>query len=282
MKRFLLFLCLSVSISIFAQTAEKKDSIPQKKWKFSTKITFLLNQSTFLNWTAGGANTIAGNININQEFNYKKDNWNWNNKILSTYGLSYVDEKGTRKTDDRFEYNSLLGYKSKNNWFFSFFNNLRTQYSRGFDYTKEPNLAISDVFSPAYLSFGPGMLWKKSENQFINIAPSTSRFTFVSDEFSGNFGVDEGKNSSFSLGFNLSSYYKFNVAKNITMENIVALYADYLDKPQNIDVDYQINFLMKINESLSTNLGFHTIIDDNASTRIQFKQLFGLGLNYII
>ncbi|WP_299834164.1 DUF3078 domain-containing protein [uncultured Tenacibaculum sp.] len=282
MKRFLLFLCLSVSISVFAQTAEKKDSIPPKKWKFSTKITFLLNQSTFLNWTAGGANTIAGNININQEFNYKKDNWNWNNKILSTYGLSYVDEKGTRKTDDRFEYNSLLGYKSKNNWFFSFFNNLRTQYSRGFDYTKEPNVAISDVFSPAYLSFGPGMLWKKSENQFINIAPSTSRFTFVSNEFSGNFGVDEGKNSSFSLGFNLSSYYKFNVAKNITMENIVALYADYLDKPQNIDVDYQINFLMKINESLSTNLGFHTIIDDNASTRIQFKQLFGLGLNYII
>jgi hypothetical protein len=25
---------------------------------------------------------------------------------------------------------------------------------------------------------------------------------------------------------------------------------------------------------------FHTIIDDNSSSKIQFRQLFGLGLNY--
>ncbi len=281
MKRFLWFLCLGLSISLFSQTEKKEDSIP-KTWKINTKITFLLNQSSFSNWTAGGANTVAGNLNVVQDLNYKKDNWNWDNKIISNYGLSHVDDKGTRKTDDRLEYNTLVGYKSKKNWFFSFVTNLRTQFTKGFDYKKEPKVVISDAFSPAYLSFGPGMLWKKSKTKYINIAPSTSRFTFVSDEFSGNFGVEEGKNSSFSLGFNLSSYYKFNLAKNISMENIFALYSDYLDKPQNIDIDYQINLLMKINKYLSTNLGFHTILDDNASTRIQFKQLFGLGLNYII
>ncbi|SNR13935.1 DUF3078 domain-containing protein [Tenacibaculum jejuense] len=282
MRKVLLFFCLSVSFFVFSQEQEKKkDSIP-KDWKFNTKITFLLNQSTFSNWTAGGANTVAGNINIVQDLNYKKDNWNWDNKITTNYGLSYVDDKGTRKTDDRLEYNMLLGYKSKNYWYFSFLSNLRTQFTRGFDYTKDPKVVISDPFSPAYLSFGPGMLWKKSETKYVNITPSASRFTFVSDKFSGRFGVDEGKNSSFSLGFNLSSYYKFNLAKNISMENIFALYSDYLDQPENIDIDYQINLLMKINKYLSTNLGFHTIIDDNASTRVQFKQLFGLGLNYVI
>lgn len=280
MRRVLLFLHLGLCCTVFSQN-EQKDSIPQK-WKFNTKVTFLLNQSTFSNWTAGGANSVAGNINIVQDLNYSKNNWNWDNKISSSYGLSYVNDRGTRKTDDRFEHNSLLGYKSKNNWYFSFFSNLRTQYTRGFDYSKKPQVAISDLFSPAYLSFGPGMLWKKSETKFVNIAPSTARFTFVSDEFSGNFGVEEGKNSSFSLGFNLSSYYKLDLVKNISMVNIFALYSDYLNKPQNIDIDYQINFLMKINKYLSTNLGFHTIIDDNASARIQFKQLFGLGLNYVI
>lgn len=275
----LLYLCCS--FSSFAQEDEKKDSIP-KIWKTNTKVTFLLNQSTFSNWIAGGSNSVAGNLNLNYEFNYNKDNWNWDNKVTSGFGLSYVDEQGTRKTDDRFEYNSILSYKSKNNWFFSFYDNLKTQYTKGYDYSKTPKEEVSNFFSPAYLSFGPGFLWKKSKTKYVNIAPSSSRFTFVSDTFSGKYGVDEGRNSSFSLGFNLSSYYKFTLAKDVEMENTLALYSDYLDKPQNVDVDYQLNFLLKINKHLSTNLGFHTIVDDNASSKIQFRQLFGLGVNYII
>lgn len=284
MKKILVFFFLGTVI-LSAKNSIVKDSILQdsvkKIWTNTTKITFILNQSSFSNWTAGGSNTIAGNINVNYEFKYQKNNWNWDNKFTSAYGLSYVDGQGIRKTDDRVEYNSLLGYKTKNHWYFSFFNNLRTQYSRGYDYTKTPNVALSDFFAPAYLSFGPGMLWKKSKDKYINIAPSTSRFTFVSEEFSGNYGVAKGSTSNFSLGFNLTSYYKFNLAHNITMENILALYSDYLDRPQNVDVDYQMNFMVKISKYLSTNLGFHTIIDDNASSRIQFRQLFGLGLNYV-
>lgn len=283
-KKLCFFILLLSQIAFSQETkkqeSKKTDSIP-KKWNTITKLTFILNQSTFSNWAAGGTNTVAGNVNINYEFNYKKKNWNWDNKITSAYGLSYIDKQGVRKTDDRLEYNSLLGYKSKRDWFFSFYNNLKTQYTRGYDYKKTPVLAISDLFSPAYLSFGPGMLWKKSDNEFVNIAPSSSRFTFVSEEFSGKYGVDEGETTSFGLGFNLSSYYKFSITETLTMENILALYADYLDNPQNVDVDYQVNFLVKISDYFSTNLGFHTIIDDNASSRIQFRQLFGLGVNYV-
>ncbi|CAL2087925.1 DUF3078 domain-containing protein [Tenacibaculum sp. 190524A05c] len=283
-KKLLLVILLVSNIAFSqeekVQQEKNQDSIP-KKWNTITKLAFILNQSTFSNWVAGGTNTVAGNLNVNYEFNYKKNNWNWDNKITSAYGLSYVDKQGVRKTDDRIEYNSLLGYKSKKDWFFSFFNNLKTQFTRGYDYVQTPKLAISDFFSPAYLSFGPGMLWKKSDTKFINIAPSSSRFTFVSPDFSGKYGVDEGQTSSFGLGFNLSSYYKFSITENLTMENILALYSDYLDNPQNVDVDYQINFLVKISKYFSTNLGFHTIIDDNASKSIQFKQLFGLGVNYV-
>jgi hypothetical protein len=38
---------------------------------------------------------------------------------------------------------------------------------------------------------------------------------------------------------------------------------------------------MQINKYLSTNLNLHMIVDDNASSAVQFKQLFGLGVNYI-
>ena len=68
---------------------------------------------------------------------------------------------------------------------------------------------------------------------------------------------------------------------DVTMENILAVYSDYLNVPKNFDIDYQLNFFVKINEYLSMNLGFHTIIDDNASSKVQFKEVFGLGINYL-
>ncbi len=42
--------------------------------------------------------------------------------------------------------------------------------------------------------------------------------------------------------------------ENVTVENIIALYSDYTDKPQNIDVNHQANFEVDVNKYLSVNL----------------------------
>lgn len=281
MRRTLLGILLLCSILSYSQ--EKKDSIAPvpPKWKVTGLFTFLFNQSTFTNWKAGGDNTVAGNIGINYDFNYKNGKWNWDNRIISVYGLSNIKDAGTRKTSDRFEYNSLLGLKYNKYWFFSFFLNFKTQYTRGYDYKKIPRIPISDFFSPAYLSFGPGMLWKRSDNITLNMAPATARYTFVSDEFSGKYGVDPGENLKFALGFSLSAYLKFEIMENITMQNIIALYSNYLINPQNVDLDYQAKFIIDVNKYMTVDVLFHTLIDDNASSKIQFKEIFGLGLKYI-
>ena len=272
------FLILLTSL-VYSQE-QKQDTIPVPKWKIHGRVAFIFNQSSFSNWASGGENTVAGNININYDFNYKQGNINWDSRIISGYGLSYLGAQGYRKTNDRLEVNSLLGVKTGNYWFLSFIGNFRTQYANGFDYSKKPKAVVSGFFSPAYLTFGPGMLWKKSDNLSINIAPATARYTFVSNSFSGQFGVAEGKNAAFSLGFNLSSYYKLQLMENIEMENIITLYSDYLANVRNVDLDYQTNIRFKVNKNIKMHITFHTIIDDNASSRIQFRQLFGLGVNY--
>ena len=279
-KSFLYFLLL---FSVLSFSQEKKDSIAPvpPKWKVTGLFTFLFNQSTFTNWKAGGDNTVAGNIGVNYDFNYKSGKWNWDNRIISVYGLSSIKDAGVRKTSDRFEYNSLLGLKFNKYWFFSYFLNFKTQYTRGFDYKKTPRLPISDFFSPAYLTFGPGMLWKRSDDITINIAPATARFTFVNNEFSGKYGVDPGENVKFALGFSLSAYLKFEIMENITMQNIIALYSNYLINPQNVDLDYQAKFIIDVNKYMTVDVLFHTLIDDNASSKIQFKEIFGLGFKYI-
>lgn len=259
---------------------EKKQEELKKPWSVKGKVNFVFNQTSFSNWLAGGENNTAGNIGVNYDFNYRNKKLKWDNKIISTYGITHSNNQSFRKTDDRFEYNSILALESLEEWYVSFFSNFITQFSRGFDYSNEPKLEVSSILSPAYLSFGPGVLWRKNENIRINIAPATSRLIFVSRPFSGMYGVPEGKNSIYGIGLNMSAYLKFKIMENVTLENIIALYSDYTDKPQNIDVNHQANFEVDINKYLSMNLTLHLISDSNASSKIQFRQLFGLGVNY--
>lgn len=277
MRKIVILFFIILSGTIIGQ--EKKKT-PTPKWKIHGRFSFVFNQSSFTNWVSGGENTIAGNINVNYDFNYKKDNINLDTRLLTGYGLSHVNEKGYRKTNDRFELNSLLGIKSKNYWFFSHFVNFKTQYTRGYNYKKTPPEPVSDFLSPAYLSFGSGMLWKKTDNLSINIAPASARLTFVNDFFSGKFGVEPGKNTAFSLGFNTAGYFKFKLMENVEMENIITIYSDYLATIDNLDIDYQSKIHFKVNKYIKMQMTFHTIIDDNASSKIQFRQLFGVGVNY--
>ena len=277
----LFYICFLLTSSILFSQEKEKDSIVEiPKWKVNGQFTFLFNQSTFTNWNAGGENTIAGNFGINYDFNYKNKDWNWDNRIITVYGLSNVKDDGFRKTSDRFEYNSLLGKKTKKDWFLSFFLNFKTQYSIGYDYKPVPKVALSGFFSPAYLSFGPGMLWKKSDNASINIAPASARFTFVSDAFSGKYGVEPGTNTEVALGFSLSAYFKFKIFEDVTMQHVFALYANYLERAQNVDIDYQVQFSVPANKYLSMDILLHTLIDDNASSKVQFKEIFGLSIKY--
>jgi len=278
-KKITIALLLIAAIQIKAQ---EKTNKPTSNWKKTGNISFLVNQSSFSNWISGGENTVSGNLGVNYDFNYSKENTTWDNKIILAYGLNNVKGNGTRKTDDRFELNSLYGKKATGNWSYSFFLNFKTQFTNGYDYKTTPKIKTSAFLAPGYLSFGPGMLWKKSNNFKINLAPITSKITIVSDEFSGQYGTYLGKNTRYEFGFNGSLNYKTTIMENITMENILNVYANYLDKPQNIDLDYQLNFIMQINKYLSTNLNFHTIVDDNATSKVQFKEVFGLGVNYIL
>lgn len=271
-------------------TAIVTDTI--KHWQTKGNASLLFNQSTFDNWLAGGENNISGIVGVNYDFNYKKDDWTWDNKVIASYGLVKTRTSSfAKKTDDRLELNSLLGKKTKegSNWSYSAFLNFKTQFSKGYNYSKNEDGAeireeYTNFLSPGYLSFGPGMLWKKSDNLKVNLSPATSKLTFVDRNFTlpdeAYFGVKEGEMLRYELGFNASAYYKLDVLANVTFENILNLYSNYLEDPQNVDIDYQLNIVMKINKYLTTNLSFQTIYDDNAFKGFQVRQVFGVAANY--
>ena len=303
MKKQLFLGLLLFSIGIMqAQDAEKEIITNTEKavkkisdttsngWHKKGNLILLFNQSNFNNWLAGGENNLSGNIGVNYDFNYKKNDITWDNKVIASYGLLQTKNSDfEKKTDDRFEFNSVLGKKAVGYWYYSFFLNFRTQFTKGYVYSKEPNGKeirdeYTNILSPGYLTTGPGMFWKKSDNLKVNLAPLTSKITFVDADFTlpekAYFGVEEGKSTRYELGFYASSYYKLDLMTNVSMENTLNLYSNYLEDAQNVDMDYTLAVVMRINRYLTTNLVFQAIYDDNAFNGFQTRQIFGLAANY--
>jgi len=289
---FFLFLILNV----LSQEKAVDSTNVKNNWTKSGNFTFLGNQSSYSYWTAGGQTSISGTIKIDYDFNFENNGWNWDTKVITAYGLNSIGgSKYLKKTDDRFEINSLLGKKFTNNlignWSYSSFINFKTQWTKGYRYRKNSNgeeerSELTRFFSPAYLQIGIGLYWRKSKDLWVNFAPVTGRLIIVNKFFTENlqdgkqyFGVNKGSNSRFELGASLRSYYKFELIENVEISNRLSLYSDYLENSGNIDLDYTINTSMKINKHLTTNLILQFIYDDNSVKRLQVREVMGIGLN---
>ncbi len=267
------------------------DSLINSPWKTSGKFNFIFNQSSFTNWTAGGESNLSGTALVNYDINYSKGLWHWDTKLLAAYGLIKIkDDTFEKKTDDRIEIYSIVGKKGEGNWYISSFFNFKTQLTIGYKYSKNSEgetirTEFTDFLSPAILSSGPGFQWKKNANFNFNLAPATSRVTLVNKRFTATrenyFGVKQSETSRYELGFTGSGYLKFEAAENITVEQILHLFSNYLDNFQNVDVDYSLNIGLKINKYLDTSIMGQLIYDDNAFAGLQIREIFGLGVNFL-
>lgn len=304
-KLFLSAMLIAAPLVVFAQKNTENDTV-KNGWSTSGNISLLFNQAAFNHeWTGGGTSNFAGNLKLGYDFNYRKDKLSWNNRFLLDYGLSKNrGDKYSRKTNDRLELNSILGQQIKeSDWYYSFFLNFKTQIDKGYNYNDDLNqddpnyrTEITSFFSPANLQFGPGVLWKKNDNLYVNFAPATAKFVFVDKKFTEvdesnaaelaayndnkYFGVDANKTSRFEFGAAVSAFAKFKLMDNISAENILNLYMNYLEDPQNVDVDYTLNLVMKVNEFISTNFTFQAIYDDNAVKGFQIRETLGVGITY--
>jgi len=294
------------------KVTKKQPRIPVtvSNWKNKNMIGFDLSQIAFVNWNAGGTSSVSGLlrgefIRIRSEVNSE-----WVNEMGFRYGLNKQDGLDLRKTDDEFRFNSTYGYRKDtlSHWYYSVKLNFKTQFTNGYKYPNTDN-AISKPFAPAYTFLGVGANYYIKKKVFdIYISPLTLKNTLVLDQEladSGAFGttgaiydsngnlVTHGKKSRTEMGFLFTNYYKKEVWKNITMENRLSLYTDYINNFGNIDVEWRLQFDLVVNQYVKANIGMHLIYDDDVKTieevngqeiesgaKVQLKQVLGVGLVY--
>lgn len=292
MKKLLILLMVLPLVG-FSQA----ESDSTKVWKFGGNASINFSQVSLSNWAAGGKSSASGTFLFNSFANYRKGKISWENSLDLGYGLMKEEDSQSVKTDDKIDFSSKFGLKGKGKIFYSALFNFRTQMADGFKYPDRDN-RISTFMAPGYFTLALGADYKPNDKFSLFVSPITGKMTVVTDDVlsdEGAFGVDPGKKSRGEMGAFLKTQFKTTVVENVSLETKLDLFSNYLDTPQNIDIHWDILLNMKINDYLSANLITNLIYDDDVSIaidkdgdgvidekgpRVQFKELFGVGLSF--
>lgn len=251
-------------------------------WRRGGLVSLNFSQVSLTNWSAGGQNSIAGNAIVNYFANYKKGKNVWDNNLDLGYGLIMQGKKGDiLKSDDKIDLSSKYGREAANHWYYSALFNFRSQFAPGYSYPND-SIAISKFFAPAYVILALGMDYKPNDNFSLFLSPATVRFIFVNDKLlsdAGAFGVDQGKTLRTEVGAYLKATYKKDLSANVNLQTSLDVFSNYLDKPQNIDVNWQVLLSLKVSKYISASLSTQLLYDDN--TKLVFYQSDGATLDHV-
>ncbi|WP_121666398.1 DUF3078 domain-containing protein [Mesonia aquimarina] len=278
-------------------------------WTKLNRFGLDVSEVAFVNWNAGGTNSISGLFNVDIKRVFEKGNIRWKNELIAHYGINKQEGQGLRKTEDNLEINSTFGYRKDtlSHWFYSAKFNFNTQFSNGYTYP-DTSKEISSIMAPGYLFLGIGAEYGGNiERLTFYGSPLTMKSTFVLNQELANegaFGVTpavidedgnvlkEGENVRTELGVLLTNEFNAQLFENIGFSNRLSLYSDYLNNFGNIDVNWELNFNFKVNEYVLAKLGSHLKYDDDViiqeenadgdlvgiGPRVQWKQQLGIGV----
>ena len=124
--------------------------------------------------------------------------------------------------------------------------------------------------------------------------------TFVTDTASINqtkYGIAADKRSKNELGAYLTLNSKLVLFEKINMSNRIQLFSNFLSKPQNVDIDWEMIATMPLNWFTDLRVNVHMIYDDDTmlpvydrgepvlgddgkqkkAPMVQFKELLGVS-----
>ncbi len=285
---FMLFYVFSYSQNI----SEEEDTLG---WKTGGLGTLTFSQVSLYQWAAGGDASVSGAALLNIFANYQDEKQSWENILDLGYGL--IKQGGTtRKSNDRLEFSSMYGRRINDVWNYSALLNFRTQFDNGFKYYGDTaKTIISKFMAPGYLTTSLGLDYKPNDHFSLFLSPMTGKFTFVLDDslaVQGNFGLDPGDKLRAEFGGFVKIQYANQIMENVDFTSKIDFFSNYLDEPQNIDINLEFLLSMKINQYLSATLSTLFIYDDDVNLYKtkgatqpegpgwQIKEVFGLGFSY--
>ena len=287
-------------------------------WKNSIEFTLGFNQTGLFNWAAGGNNTVTLAAGMDVKANYKKDLFNWTNRLQMDYGFLWSSDKRglVQKNKDRIKFESKLAYKTgkESKWNYTASLDFRSQFASGYSKYEEiegqwVGKEVSSALSPGYIDLAFGLEWKPNDWFNLNLSPLDAGVVIcTNDKFRQAYGMkpidpnDKLKGYE-SVLFQLGAQLKANVAVNINKvfkyETQLVLFYDYLyDYPAEntskfpVRVNWDNKISLQVAKYFKISLDTWNIYDplilfydqDPAvgTHKLQFKEFFAVSFTYNI
>lgn len=292
------FIGILFLFNIFCAVAQKSDSSGRDTlsvWKLKSLYSLSGTQSSFVNWNAGGRNNISLIGNIRASADYNKAKWNWSSDATLAFGgIKYLDDvQGVdlQKTEDKIDLSSIVGMRISKRFLISLNSGFKTQFADGFTYPND-SVAVSKFMAPGYLNLALGTDYVKDANFSVFGSPFASKTTLVMDDSLsqlGAFGVEKGERIRHEFGAFIKLKWNSKLMKNIDMKSKIELFSNYLNNPENIDVNAELVFIFRVNSLFSATAQWNLVYDDdikirdkngNIGPRTQFKSVLGIGISY--
>ena len=271
-------------------------------WRYRGDMSYLLSQGAVSNWAKGGENNISTVLDVTGYLDYNNKVTKINSSTTGRFALGIMTsgKTGIRKNLDVLEINSKLNHKSFGKFDFSGVFQFKTQSLPGYNYPND-SVKVSKFFNPATFILGYGLDYKPSKNLSINCSPLTYKGIFVSDTGMINqtkYGVPADRRSKHEMGAYVTINSTGKLFDKVNLTNRVQFFSNFISKPQNIDVDWEVIMTTSLNWFTDLRLNAHLIYDDNTllpvynsdnkpvlgsdgvqkrSPRVQFKELLGVS-----
>lgn len=295
-RLLLVGIMLTFSLSLFGQSDSTvnnaSDTIKQSNWSMGGKTSLTMSQTSYSNWASGGQNSISGVLAGSFRLRHAAKKLSWDSSLDLAYGTLYqYEESDRRKTDDKIDYSTKLGYAASKSWNYTVLFQFKTQFDRGYkSYPIEDKSSYTSEFmSPAYLTFSLGMDYKPNENLSVYISPLTLRNTIVLDDTLSNkgaFGVKPDRHILSEYGALMKATYNKTFFERIQLKSKVELFSNLEHDPQNINVNVEVDIGIKTTSWLTTRLYTQLLYDDkiriseDEGPALQVKEVLGVGLSY--
>lgn len=272
-------------------------------WDYAFSSALTLNQTYFLNWSKGGESSLATMLDMigNATYNNKEANTQWINSMRLQFGTLITQEKGLIKNNDLIEINSKFNRNASGKIGLSASFYMKNQIAKAYNYPND-SVIVSKFLNPASLTVGLGAEYKPFKHTTLNMAPLSYKNTFVLDTVlidQTKHGINQNKRARQELGTQIVLINTISPFEDMKITNRLRLFSNYLNHPENIDVDWEMLLDQKISWFFTIRLNLHLIYDDDVRfdlydsddepvlnpdgsqkqvAKTQFKEFVGLAL----
>lgn len=261
---------------------------PVKHWTVKNDMILTFEQTQISNWAAGGYSNFSFGGLFKGFYNYKNGKHKVDNTAEASYARTRQDQNGEGiwdsgnrwiKSEDKIELNSIYGYQAVGNWNYSGLLNMKSQFDNGYD---KDTVLISAGLSPAVLTSSVGMEYKIPHFSAL-FSVITGKTTYCLDKREtirrGVFGADDWDRTwKFSLGSYIKLFYQKDVWTNVNVLAKLDFFWDYEKPVADTDINGEVFVSMKINKYLNAFVSIQAAIDKDFSTKIQYKERFGISI----